>query len=71
MANGAEDDSWIATGVVYGTHLTDNDLIGKVSRMHTGFKSISIDHTDMKDSWYEWSVGGTCNFDKDTTAISK
>lgn len=45
LANGGEGDSWIATGAVYGTHLTDNgeyiDLIGKVSRMHTGFKSIS------------------------------
>lgn len=180
LANGGEGDSWIATGAVYGTHLTDNgeyiDLIGKVSRMHTGFKSISdsgsmitngnssnwayalsaeyghryedekgyfidpqlqltygkinsadyttdnginieqdainsligrigvavgrkldngsyfarldakrefcgeltskfsqssgdsnIGRADMKDSWYELSVGGTCNFDKDTT----
>lgn len=27
----------------------------------------NIGRADMKDSWYELSVGGTCNFDKDTT----
>lgn len=27
----------------------------------------NIGRADMKDSWYELSVGGICNFDKDTT----